>query len=959
MDLKPIILGMAVLSSATTVSAQMNSKQSAGYAERAAMMLNDGNFRGCIDQCTAALALGSAEREHLNWLRAVASFKEGSPNCRQLLTAFIKEFPASSRMPSAKLMLATLTFYNADYAAALKELRQIKPDALQLDEVDDLTYRKAFCMIKLGELDGAMKLMQSLLSSTRYAGPAEFYIGYIYCVKGDYDAAVPLLQQADVSEMPGKLAPYYLTQIEFKRRNYAKALNSATDFISRADVDEEYRDEAERICGESLYALGRVPQALNALNTYIAKHPDDAPLSTKYIIGLDSYESGNYDEAIRLLAPVSELNDAMGQNASLTLGQSYMAQHKSANALMMLRRATELDFDPTVTEKAFYNYAVATIDGGRVPFNNSVQLLENFVKQYPQSNYATKVREYLVKGYMSTDDYHGAMRSLKSINQDNAAIREARQRVNFVLGTRALQSDKAAEAVGYLTDALKYASSNSDIARQTYLWLGDAYYAEGKYNLAEKQYIQFLKVAPSGDINRPMASYNLAYSLFAQKKYDEARSRFQGAIGAKNLPREVETDALNRIADTYYYSHDFDNALKIYQKAFDSQPRLGDYALMQSANMKGHKGLYAEKIATIKNMLHKFPSSPLRSQAMTEMAQAQSASGNQREAMETYRQIVKDFPSSAQGRNAKLQLAIIHRNLGETEDAKILYKELVKNHPTSNEAALAVQNLKIIYGQENDIESLNKFLISVKGAPQIDAVELNAIAASGLLGRAKAAENDVDRLTLAREFLEKYPDADGAEEALEIAACAEYNRGMADRALKLFSDLEAKASSSVVRHTARMGIIRSAEAMGDNARIIETSQNILASSAIAGADLPEVKFTRAKALAATNKTAEATKLWEELGKTPANIYGTRSLYELADAEFKAGKLKKAAQTAEKVIDANPPHQYWLARTYILYSDILRKQGSVFEANEYLKALRTNYPGNETDIFELIDKRLGK
>ena len=46
-----------------------------------------------------------------------------------------------------------------------------------------------------------------------------------------------------------------------------------------------------------------------------------------------------------------------------------------------------------------------------------------------------------------------------------------------------------------------------------------------------------------------------------------------------------------------------------------------------------------------------------------------------------------------------------------------------------------------------------------------------------------------------------------------------------------------------------------------------------------------------------------------------------------------------------------------ARAYILLSDILRKQGNEFEANEYLKSLKENYPGQEADIFQMIDQRL--
>jgi len=39
------------------------------------------------------------------------------------------------------------------------------------------------------------------------------------------------------------------------------------------------------------------------------------------------------------------------------------------------------------------------------------------------------------------------------------------------------------------------------------------------------------------------------------------------------------------------------------------------------------------------------------------------------------------------------------------------------------------------------------------------------------------------------------------------------------------------------------------------------------------------------------------------------------------------------------------------------SDILRAQGNDFEADAYLKSLKSNYPGEEADIFTMIDERL--
>ncbi len=49
----------------------------------------------------------------------------------------------------------------------------------------------------------------------------------------------------------------------------------------------------------------------------------------------------------------------------------------------------------------------------------------------------------------------------------------------------------------------------------------------------------------------------------------------------------------------------------------------------------------------------------------------------------------------------------------------------------------------------------------------------------------------------------------------------------------------------------------------------------------------------------------------------------------------------------------------ISRAFILLSDIYAADGKTFEAREYLNSLRENYPGNETDIFQMIDTRLSK
>ena len=72
----------------------------------------------------------------------------------------------------------------------------------------------------------------------------------------------------------------------------------------------------------------------------------------------------------------------------------------------------------------------------------------------------------------------------------------------------------------------------------------------------------------------------------------------------------------------------------------------------------------------------------------------------------------------------------------------------------------------------------------------------------------------------------------------------------------------------------------------------------------------------------------------------------------------SGRIREQALAAVQAFTGSgSPHAYWVARGFILQSDIYRKMGKDFEAREYLEALRDNYPGTETDIFMMIEERL--
>lgn len=235
----------------------------------------------------------------------------------------------------------------------------------------------------------------------------------------------------------------------------------------------------------------------------------------------------------------------------------------------------------------------------------------------------------------------------------------------------------------------------------------------------------------------------------------------------------------------------------------------------------------------------------------------------------------------------------------------------------------------------------------------------HAAAALGYLMNAATEAGQKDKaLGYATALVERYPDYSATEDALVIKAEAEFDSGRGAQALATWQRLEQRASTPRRANSARLGIMRVARDM-DDAELMDNAARALLASSTAGAEVKnEATFTRGLALRAKGEHAQAEQIWESIAGQTDDLYGSKSAYYRAQSLMDRGLRDDAARAVEQLINSGTPHDYWLARGFILLSDIYAAQGKKFEAKEYLKALRENYPGKETDITIMIDERLG-
>ncbi len=379
----------------------------------------------------------------------------------------------------------------------------------------------------------------------------------------------------------------------------------------------------------------------------------------------------------------------------------------------------------------------------------------------------------------------------------------------------------------------------------------------------------------------------------------------------------------------------------------------GDYALLQAARMEGYLRRYNEKLSLLDNFNSGYSTSALMPDALLERTQALISLGRRGEAVETYRSLIEAYPLTRQGRQGYLQMALTLLEMGQRTEGEQAYRDVISRYPTSDEAAQAATLLRRLYAEDGRGDEFLAFMESVDGAPGVDredAAELSF----GSARRAYTQNSDTGGL---QRFITQYPDAPQVETALEMLASAAYANGDIPLSQTYWEQLESRASTPENMRSARLGIMRTARDLGNLERAGAMARTVLESGDVPAAVLGEATYVLGFYLAEQDNLQEAVEVWTTVADRTAEPYGAMSAYSAADGLFRLGRTDEALTAARALTSSLSPQHYWVARAFILKSDIYAQQGRMYEAREYLRALSENYPGNEPDIRDMISTRL--
>ena len=926
------------------------------------------------------------------YARVCKEYELKSENSIELLEAYLKQYPDSRHANRVESMIASVYFDQGNYQEAIALYRSCDLDALADKERDDAALKLATAYLKVGDLEEATVWFTLLKDvSKTHQADAIYNLGYIDYVEGRYDKALNAFALLKEDKEYGPLVPYYIGEIHLLRGEYRQADQVAANYLQRF---AGHKDEAEmkRIQGEARYGLNDYLSAVTLLEAYMGAVAQPQR-KAMYELGMSYYHTGAFSNATEMLGKTTLERDALAQNAYLHMGLAYLQLKDRNQSRMAFEQASVMEYDKAVKEQALYNYALCIHETSYSPFAESVTVFERFLNEFPSSRYRERVNDYLVEVYMNTRSYDAALKSIAKISKPGPRIMEAKQRILFRLGTQSFANADFAQALQYFNRSLEIGQFNAATQADAYYWRGEANYRLENYQNAGKDLRRYLDLATNKrSTEYALAMYNLGYTDFKQQNYNSALNWFSRFVeSGNNENKQVLADAYNRIGDCNFYARKFEDARRSYDKAEQVDPSLGDYSLYQEGFVKGLQRDYSGKIQTLNQLIANYPQSQYIDDALYEQGRAFVQLEDNANAIERYQLLVKNFPQSNMARRAANEVGLLYYQDDKYPEAIAAYKQVIQNYPGSEEARLAQRDLKSIYIDLNQVDEYANFVSTIPGGANFDVNErdsLTYVAAERVYMRGELADARNSFVRYLQTFPEgafslnanyyiglidynqknfesatahlnkvlEYPNNKYSEEAMMMSAEMAYVAKDYAKSLEWYKLLKDRASTPERRQLAATGMLRSAAMTNNGEETILAATAVLADAKVDPELENEARHYRSKALVEANQLKHAVEDWKILAKDTRNVYGAEAKYRLAQYLFDAGQTAEAEKEVLNYLEVSTPHTYWLARGFVLLSDIYAKLDRKLEARQYLLSLKQNYQADD-DIAGMIESRL--
>ena len=912
------------------------------------------------------------------YYKALTAYYLKLNNFKDEAERFKKTYSESIYNQQLNFYVATSLFENQDYSEALKIYQSIDVKSLNKSEMTHYYFNYGYSLFIEGAIDMAKSNFEKARTDQLYDSKARFYLGYIAYKKDELNLAKSLFSAPFDDQSLTVKSAYFNADISFRESNYQKAIEAALNFMPSASKSE--RSLLNKIVAESYFQLKEYSKAIPYYEVYKELAGNWSTLDS-YHLGYSYFEQSDYQKALSIFNTIVGGNDEIAQNAYYQLGACYMRLDKKSEALTAYRASYQLGFSKPLNEAAQYHYSKLSFDIGN-PYEAAVSALGRFVTSFPNSKYLTEIKSLLIEAYVQTSDFEAALNMIEQ--QPQLASNTVLQQVTYLKAIDLIELRAYESAIGYLDRSFD-ASPSTKLAAKALFWKSECFLELDKDQLALQELIKLQKHQRRSSIEEVFEiDYLRAYAYFKMKRFKEAIPSFKNYLSNANRSAPTYTDALVKLADSYYVSKDFNNAISSYSTVvlYPSAPR--DYAAFKAAMSYGYLQNNTKKIDLLKQWLKDYSSSTLRDEVSYNLGVTYASEGQNDLAISTFDKLVIQHPQSPLVAVSKLRKGLLLYTNGSNNQALELFVGLTKDFPRTEEAVQAVAAAKRIYMEMGDLETYANW---VKGLDYISESEESLDKSSFDAAKQLLLASKTERAIKAYEYyVETYPKGRYQLESRFDLAKLYLKTDLKNKALPLFTMVAKQASmfreEALLEKISLLIELNGISSAVEDLKEMESIANRIQNEHFAISNLMRAYYEQKEiALAKTYaKKLLAVEGLEKRLESDALLILARSSFELgalqesksayaivsenANGETAAEALyfnayfyhqesnfDKSNETIQKLAKEYPAYKLWAAKGLVLMAKNFIGLEDAFQANYILNSIVANF----TQFPEIVDE----
>ncbi|MCX6352989.1 MAG: tetratricopeptide repeat protein [Bacteroidetes bacterium] len=905
---------------------------------------------------------------------ALSSLELTQADAELTLTQYADKYREHPRARTILYYLGRFQYRNREFAKAIATLENVDAYDLTGAERSEHAFMLGYSYYKTNNLQKASTYFGKIKDNADDNGyTAAYYVGYIAYQKKKYSETLKEFTKIKNVAKFKATVPGYISQIYLMQGDYDKTIEFGKQALENAE--SKGANEVSLFLAEAYFLKKDCPNASQYYNQYV-EAGGALPDHHLYQLGYCLYQQEKYKEALDAFSAINIKDDSLGQNIAFHLANCYQKTGNENKARSSYEFCMKRSFNKNIKEISLFNFAKLSY---KLNFDKeAIESFKTFIKTYPGTKSTAEAKTLLSQILLAANNPKEAMDVLETIPDRNEKLDEAYQKVCYLYGMELYSSKMQEEAIPYLKKSLEFPYDRR-IKALCNFWIGEYGYKLARYDDAITRFKNFLFVSESSETPfANIANYNIAYSYFKKEDYKYALIYFKKFIKAEkrddNSPRL--TDAQLRAGDCNFIRKDYKDALNNYQVVIDDNANEGDYAMYQKGIIQGLLRMPTDKIATMRSLAKKYPSSAYLDDALFTVGEELKKKGDYADAIQAFNYLNQNYPKNPYYRLAMLNVGLIYFNQEKDDKAVAVCRTIIQKYPYSDEAKQALKTIENSYIERGMTDSLQEFY---KVLPNSSLTQSKVDSSLYSSAYNNVRSNDCDAaIKSLKIYLDKFPNGYSAVEAsYYMAECGVktkdtntafrgYNYVIAkspnqyvERALvksaemlflrkdyqtanSRYQQLEDLATLKQNSLLALNGQLRSYYFLKNYEKSIELSNKILNTGFADEESKLGAQFIAAKSHLELNQLAQALALFTQVQKASKNQIGAEALYECAHINYMQEKYTEAEDMVMKIKDNYSSYDDWRAKGFILLADIYTKKGDVFNAKNILQSIIDNY-----------------